>query len=72
MLLCIAYRSVLLACTLGSILIIARHFTPSSDSYALKAVVTVHLDNSRKPLSVMDMSEPQPAATMIQTKRCAR
>jgi len=69
---CVMYRSILLTCTLGSVLVIARQFTPAQGADNLKANVKVHLQNSRKPLSVMDLSEPKQAATMTQPRRCTR
>ena len=65
---CAVYRSILLTCTVGSLLVIARQFTPSQDTDSLKAVVKVHLQSSRKPLSVMDLSESQQPITMTQPK----
>lgn len=69
---CVLYRSILLTCTVGSLLVIARQFTQSQDTDSLTAVVKVHLQNSRKPLSVMDLSEPQQPISMTQPKQCTR
>jgi len=69
---CAVYRSILLTCTVGSLLVIARQFTPSQDTDSLKAVVKVHLQSSRKPLSVMDLSESLQPITMTQPKQCTR
>ena len=66
------YRHILLLCTLGSVLVIARQFTPSQEPQELKTAVKVHVQNSRKPLSMMELADPQPAAVMAQPKRCAR
>lgn len=67
-----AYRYILLLCTLGSVLVIARQFTPSQDPTELKTAVKVHVQNSRKPLSMMELADPQPATVMTQPNRCAR
>ena len=67
---CVVYRSILLTCTVGSLLVIARQFMPSQDTDSLKAVVKLHLQSSRKPLSVMDLSEPQQPTSMTQPKQC--
>lgn len=65
-------RNVLFFCTLGSLLAVARHFTPSREPGKLKAIVNVHLQNSRKPLSVMELSDFRPAPAITQQKLCAR
>ncbi|KAL3136186.1 hypothetical protein ABBQ32_007200 [Trebouxia sp. C0010 RCD-2024] len=64
---CIVRRSLLLLCTMGSLLALA--WPPQSSD---KAIVTVHLHSSRKPLSVMELSDPQPASMISPRNPCAR
>ena len=69
---CKLYRSIVWICMLCSILVIARQIRLSQHPDSLKTIVQVHLQNSRKPLSVTEMSEPQQAFSMTQPKKCAR